>query len=135
MKSEYATFVTRAKQAGLVKVGFLNYLNKGKNSQTIKNFYARHKDSIDQVAENAKTELFSRSGENANYNFMQKFAAELPVNLKAELMGENLHRALPSTVLYALAFHTDTYIKNIKKHIEQIEGSKQGYLPSCLDIN
>jgi hypothetical protein len=81
----------------------------GENRQTLNSFYARHKESIDQVAEIAGQELQLRTGENANYNFMQKFATDLPLKLKVKLIKENIHQALPSTVLHTLALYTDTY--------------------------
>jgi hypothetical protein len=129
MKPGYAQLVTNAKIMGLIDVEEGNRLVPGGNSQILDSFYVRHKEAIDDVAESAAQELHLRTGENANYKFMERFAAELPLELQARLMEENLHQALPSTSLQALAFYTAAYKRYLNEKDEILAMSPAELFP------
>ena len=100
-------------------------IKPGKENTQLSSFYQDNKSSIDQVAEQAKEELYLRSPDNGNYHFVEQFVADFPTNLKAALIRSYAHLPVHLDGLSgALAFYTDVY----QQHKEAMEEIKNYYV-------
>ena len=120
MSAEYAHFVLGAMQFGLIEKEDYGLIKPGKENTHLSSFYQDNKSSIDQVAEQAKEELYLRSPDNGNYHFVEQFVADFPTNLKAALIRSYAHLPVHLDGLSgALAFYTDVYQQH-KEAMEEI---------------